>query len=184
LNTRGSHEIQEAKIESKAISFSRYTLTPSPGNIFVDVLIMCTRDVTLRLRDYQLKTVAKHFLNRDKDDVHYSEIKGLFYGSATDRGILAAYNLQVLFRLSAGRDPLGLRSDARHLFQMRTLAQDGQHLPRQPGFHERSVSERSAGMNIPRMSLTLADSRFWRFSQECHGRWLRRLPSSLSSSPG
>lgn len=87
-------KIIESNIESKAISFNKYQLTPSPGVIFVDSLIVFQRDVTLKLPDYQLKTVSKHFLGEEKDDVHYSEIKPLFEGTPKERGILIAYNLQ------------------------------------------------------------------------------------------
>jgi DNA polymerase elongation subunit (family B) len=87
-------KIKDSNIESKAIAYQKYRLTPSPGIIFVDCLIPYQRDVTLRLPNYLLKTVGKHFLKEEKNDVHYSEIKGLFYGTPTERGILAAYNIQ------------------------------------------------------------------------------------------
>ena len=87
-------KIKDSNIESKAIAYNNYQLTPSPGNIFVDSLIIFQRDVTLRLSDYQLKTVSKHFLKEEKEDVHYSEIKSLFFGSALERGLLMVYNLK------------------------------------------------------------------------------------------
>jgi DNA polymerase elongation subunit (family B) len=87
-------KIKESKIQSKAIAYNQYKLTPSPGNVFIDSLIFYQRDVTLRLPDYHLQTVAKHFLKEGKTDVHYSEIKKLFFGTPEERGYLIWYNVQ------------------------------------------------------------------------------------------
>lgn len=47
-----------------------------------------------KLRSYKLNDVAKHFLNMTKDDIHYTEIKPLFFGSSSDRAKLGRYCVQ------------------------------------------------------------------------------------------
>lgn len=68
--------LEKKKIESKAIAYREYAETPSPGIVFLDEQIVCERDVTLRLHNYKLETVAQHYLGEGKDPVHYSEITG------------------------------------------------------------------------------------------------------------
>lgn len=57
-----------------AISYSEYTLTPSPGIIFVDSLIVFQRDVTLRLPDYQLKVSLQ-----DRVIDHHRRLQNTFW---------------------------------------------------------------------------------------------------------
>lgn len=97
--------IKESKIESKAIAYKQYRRTPSPGKPFVDLQVIYERDTMLKLHNYKLETVAQHFLKKGKEDVHFSEIKHLFYGTLEpregerkltpeeQRGLLIYYNV-------------------------------------------------------------------------------------------
>lgn len=87
-------KLKVTQIESKAISFNKYHLTPSPGRIYIDDLVLFQRDVTLRLHDFKLETVAQHFFKTGKDPIHYSEIKKRFYGNPREFGELLAYNVK------------------------------------------------------------------------------------------
>lgn len=80
--------IVESKIESKAISYNVYKRTPAPGRVYLDLLVLYQRDVTLRLHDYKLDTVTNHYLKEGKEDVHFTEIKHLFYGIGLPQGFL------------------------------------------------------------------------------------------------
>lgn len=57
---------EESKIESKMIAFNKYTLTPSPGRIFMDSLVMTQRDTNIKLLQYNLENCAFHFLKMHK----------------------------------------------------------------------------------------------------------------------
>lgn len=92
-------EKKESNIQSKAISFAEYTLTPAFGRVFIDTLIMYQRDVTLKLRSYSLNTLAKKLLKEEKVDLHYTEIKNCFYGTPEDRGLLFIYNFGDVIRV-------------------------------------------------------------------------------------
>lgn len=150
-------EIKEAQIESKAIAFNKYQLTPSPGNVYVDTLIIVQRDVTVRLHDYQLKTVGKHYLKEDKEDVHYSEIKKLFYGTPSERGLLMIYNLgdvdlvMNIFFKCAHWPKMASK------INLDTDSLSGQRVQSRSSSNEHVVSERTT------------DSSIWRFPQECLG---------------
>ncbi|CAH6421203.1 DNA polymerase family B, partial [uncultured virus] len=85
-------KVKESELESNAIAYNKTLLVPAPGVVFVDSLIMYQRDITVKLKNYDLDTVSRHFLKVGKTDMHYSEIYRYWSGTARQRGVLARYN--------------------------------------------------------------------------------------------
>ncbi len=63
------------------------------GRVQFDLLDVIRREY--KLRSYTLNAVSAHFLNQQKEDVHYSIISDLQNGSAETRKRLAVYCLKV-----------------------------------------------------------------------------------------
>lgn len=102
-------KLDTTSIETKAIAYRESYTAESFGRVFVDILPWYERDTSLHLNGtkdgYSLKGLSKHFFGTTKEDVHYSEIKYLFYGNLTQfesdaiqltpeqqRGLLIIYN--------------------------------------------------------------------------------------------
>lgn len=88
-------EIREKKLSSSALQSQDLKLIyPLAGEISWDLLLFYKKDPTFKPHDFKLNTVAKEKLKIQKDDVHHSEIKKLFCGTATERAKLMRYNLK------------------------------------------------------------------------------------------
>lgn len=62
------------------------------GRFILDLFVVMQR--SYKLRSYSLNSVCSHFLAEQKEDVHYSEITGLFETDSTTRNRLAVYCLK------------------------------------------------------------------------------------------
>jgi DNA polymerase delta subunit 1 len=62
------------------------------GRLILDLYAVIQRNY--KLRSYTLNSVCAHFLASQKEDVHYSEITGLFNGDSSTRHRLAVYCLK------------------------------------------------------------------------------------------
>jgi DNA polymerase delta subunit 1 len=82
-------KIKDAKFSSKAYGTRESKETELFGRVVFDILQVIQRDY--KLRAYSLNAVSEHFLNEQKEDVHYSIISELYHGSADDRRRLAVY---------------------------------------------------------------------------------------------
>eukprot|EP00049_Salpingoeca_infusionum_P016898 m.351100 g.351100 ORF g.351100 m.351100 type:complete len:1070 (+) comp16170_c1_seq1:68-3277(+) len=79
----------ETKFSSKAYGTRESTQTTMEGRVTFDVLQILQRDY--KLRSYSLNSVAAHFLNEQKEDVHHSIITDLQNGNEQTRRRLAVY---------------------------------------------------------------------------------------------
>jgi DNA polymerase delta subunit 1 len=82
-------EIKKSSFSSKAYGNREDNSVAMPGRIQFDLLQIMRRDY--KLRSYTLNAVSAHFLNTQKEDVHYSLITPLQQGDAESRKRLAIY---------------------------------------------------------------------------------------------
>lgn len=85
---------QETKIKNTVFSSKAYGTKESKeigmyGRVFFDMLQVLQRDI--KMRSYTLNAVSSEFLSEQKEDVHYSIISKLHFGSEDDRRRLAVY---------------------------------------------------------------------------------------------
>lgn len=85
--------IKNAKFESKAHGIRENKEIKMEGRIQFDLIDVIRREY--KLRSYTLNAVSAHFLNQQKEDVHYSIISDLQNGSDETRRRLAVYCLKV-----------------------------------------------------------------------------------------
>ena len=92
---------KDASIESSAIAFQKYVLTPCFGKVFIDEQILFQRDVMFKSRGgYSLNNVAEIVLKKKKIQLHHSEIRPHFYGTPEQRGRLVIYNMGDVIRVT------------------------------------------------------------------------------------
>ena len=82
-------EAKEVKKNIKVLGLREGKEVDIPGVIVYDMLVSIQTDY--KLRSYTLNAVSAHFLNDQKEDVHYSMISTLQKGTAHDRHRLAVY---------------------------------------------------------------------------------------------
>jgi DNA polymerase delta subunit 1 len=84
--------VRDATFSSKAYGTRESHETTLDGRVSFDVMQILQRDH--KLRSYGLNAVSAHFLNEQKEEVHFSIIGDLFNGSDDDRRRLAIYCLK------------------------------------------------------------------------------------------
>ena len=85
-------KIKSAVFESKALGKRESKDINIDGRVQFDMLTVIQREY--KLRSYSLNSVAAHFLNEQKEDVHYSIIGDLQRGNEETRKRLAVYCLK------------------------------------------------------------------------------------------
>ena len=85
-------KIKNAMFSSKAYGTKESKEIGMFGRAFFDLLQVVQRDY--KLRSYTLNNVSAEFLGEQKEDVHYSIISKLHYGTPDDRRRLAVYCLK------------------------------------------------------------------------------------------
>lgn len=85
--------VKESTFSSKAYGTRETHETTMDGRVQLDLLQVIQRDH--KLRSYSLNSVSAHFLQEQKEEVHYSIITDLYNGTDDDRRRLAVYCLKV-----------------------------------------------------------------------------------------
>lgn len=85
-------KVKSAVFESKALGKRESKDINIDGRVQFDMLVVIQREY--KLRSYSLNSVASHFLNEQKEDVHYSIIGDLQRGNKETRKRLAVYCLK------------------------------------------------------------------------------------------
>lgn len=85
-------KIKAAVFESKALGRRESKDINIDGRVQFDMLVVIQREY--KLRSYSLNSVSAHFLNEQKEDVHYSIIGDLQRGNEETRKRLAVYCLK------------------------------------------------------------------------------------------
>ena len=85
-------KIKSAVFESKALGRRESKDINIDGRVQFDMYVVIQREY--KLRSYSLNSVSAHFLNEQKEDVHYSIIGDLQRGNAETRKRLAVYCLK------------------------------------------------------------------------------------------
>lgn len=140
--------IKEHNLESKAFAYNQYTLTPSFGRVFIDLLVIFKRDFMLRLHNYKLNTVANYYLKIGKvKEVGYKEIKPYFLGSDIQRGTLMWYNfidsfLDLELFFSRGHYPTIINSSRVNHVPLNFLYTRGQQIRVFGGFHNEAHKQK------------------------------------------
>ena len=93
--SRLTHMMSQAKdtnLSSKQMGNRDTKATNTNGRLQLDLLQLVQRDH--QLRSYTLNSVCSHFLNEQKEDVHYTMITELYNGTSESRRRLAVYCLK------------------------------------------------------------------------------------------
>ena len=85
-------KVKTAMFESKALGKRENKDINIEGRVQFDMIVVIQREY--KLRSYSLNSVSAHFLNEQKEDVHYSIIGDLQRGNAETRKRLAVYCLK------------------------------------------------------------------------------------------
>eukprot|EP00915_Cephaloidophora_sp_WS-2016_P004816 GHVH01006426.1.p1 GENE.GHVH01006426.1~~GHVH01006426.1.p1 ORF type:complete len:1089 (+),score=158.43 GHVH01006426.1:102-3368(+) len=81
--------VENARLSSKGLGIKDYKNIDVPGRICLDVLEAIRKEH--KLKSYSLNAVSAHFLEQQKEDVHYSIIGTLFEGTPETRRRIASY---------------------------------------------------------------------------------------------
>jgi len=84
--------VENARLASKGLGIKEYKNIDLPGRICLDVLEAIRKEY--KLKSYSLNAVSAHFLDQQKEDVHYSIIGDLFEGGPDTRRRIASYCLK------------------------------------------------------------------------------------------
>jgi DNA polymerase elongation subunit (family B) len=87
-------EVKTGNMNTRAHGFQKVTTVSMAGRPVIDLQVLFKKDVTLRLKNYKLNTVASHFLGAQKDPVHHTEMYDLFYGTREERERFLVYNVK------------------------------------------------------------------------------------------
>lgn len=88
-NSKEKSNNPNSKENNQNSIFSTPSLLTVPGRIVFDMLDIIKKE--FNLHSYSLNSVSTHFLNEQKEDVHYTQIKSLYNGSDETRKRLAVY---------------------------------------------------------------------------------------------
>lgn len=90
--TNVKNNYKTSTFTSKALGTRDNKIINISGRLQLDILAFIRREY--KLRSYTLNAVSAHFLNEQKEDVHYSIITDLHNGDADTRRRLAIYCLK------------------------------------------------------------------------------------------
>src|SRR6056297_156480 len=84
-------QLKESGFTNRARGTNKFKLPTVVGNLMIDVYKAVQGDFFLKLRSYKLDNVAKKVLNRQKEDVHYTQINRYHEESDETRKKLVEY---------------------------------------------------------------------------------------------